>query len=85
MVLRFVQISSEERPCGTGAVDLVKYGRTRTAHPVSVAGVDCDVEGEMARPASEFLPTSSTAGPTGLNSGEEPGGESRVAMGERTQ
>ena len=84
MVLRFIQISREERPCGTGAVDLVKDGRTRTGHPGSVAGVECDVEGEMARIASEFLPTSRAAGPTGLDLGA-PFGGSHVAMGERTQ
>ena len=63
MFLRFIQISGEERPSGTGAVDLVKDGRTGAGHPVSVAEVECDVEGEMERPASEFLPTRRTAAP----------------------
>ena len=84
MFLRFVQISREERPCGAGAVDLVKDGRTGTAHPVSVAGVGCDVEGGSDRLLSESASTSRTASPTGLDPGA-PFGVSRVAMRERLQ
>ena len=62
--LRFVQFSNEERPCRAGTVHLVEDGGSGTEHPVSVAGVGRDVEGELARPASEFVPSSPTAGPT---------------------
>ena len=72
MVLRFVQISSEERAHSAGAVDLVMDARTGTGHPVSVAEVACTVESGLDRPLSEFAPASQSAGPTGL----EPGGVS---------
>ena len=64
MLLGFIQLPGEERPCRAGAVHLVEDGGSEAEHPESVAGVGCDVEGEMARPASEFVPSSPSKGPT---------------------
>ena len=64
MLVRFVEFSDEERPCGAGTVDLVEDGRTGTEHPGSVAGLGCEVEGGSDRAASELVPSSPTAGPT---------------------
>ena len=66
MLLGFVQLSGEKSPCGAGAVDLIEEGWTGTEHLVSVAGVGHNVEGEFARPASEFFPSNPTAGPTAV-------------------
>ena len=62
--MRFVQISGEERPGGAGAVHLIEDGGSAAEHSVSVAGVGRGVEGELAHPASEFVPSKPTAGPT---------------------
>ena len=64
MLVRFVQFSDEERPCGAGTVDLIEDGRTGTEHPGSVAGPGYDVEGESDRYASAFVPSSPIEGPT---------------------
>ena len=85
MFLRFVQFSDEKRPCGAGAVDLIKDGRTGTEHPVSVAGVGSDVEGESARPLSEFASKRRAGGRTGLDPCWAQLGVSRVTMRERKQ
>ena len=64
VLVRFVQFSDEERPCGAGTMDLIEDGRTGTEHRGSVAGLGCDVEGASDRSASEFVPSSPIEGPT---------------------
>lgn len=72
--MRFVEVSHEERPCSPGAADLVEDGRTGAKHPGSVAGLGCDVERELDRPASEFVPSRPIECPTVVELDEAPVG-----------
>ena len=61
-----VEFSDEERPCGAGAVDLVKDGRRRSGHPGSVARTGSKNEGGLERPLSEFASKKRAEGRSGL-------------------
>ena len=56
MLERFLEFSHEERPRGACAVDLVEERRPGTEHAGSVARTRSEIEGELARPLSEFVP-----------------------------
>ena len=85
MLLRFVQFSDEKRPCGAGAVDLVKDGRTGTGHPVSVAWTRCAIEGGLDRSRSKSATRGLASGPTRIDPGGAPFGTPPVRNEGREQ
>ena len=78
--LCLVKFSGEQGPRGTSAVHLIKDGGSGTEHPMSVAGVACNVERKRERSLSEFSPRRRSNGPAGLDPDAGPVAVSRVEM-----